>query len=95
MYTNICTRHGLHIMREFMKLFATQLPEDFPVESVLLALNLVMKNNIFELGASHFKQLDGAAMGAPVACQCATICCAFHETTRLLRKHSRHLLHCK
>ena len=92
MYTNITTDHGIETMEHFFEMFKEKLPKDFPAELILLALHLVMKNNIFELGSSHFKQLDGTAMGTPTANMYATIYYAVHEILRLMKKYERHLL---
>ena len=58
----------------------------------MLALQLVMKNNLFEFGKDLIKQLDGTAMGTPAACNYATIYYAVHEISKLLAKYARHLL---
>ncbi|KAL7523551.1 hypothetical protein ACHAWF_000566 [Thalassiosira exigua] len=85
MYTNIETDHGLEIIEKFFELFKDQLPDRFPRELILLALRLIMKNNVFELGTTYFKQLNGTAMGTPPACMYATIYYAVDEILRLLK----------
>ncbi|KAL7548610.1 hypothetical protein ACHAWF_011884 [Thalassiosira exigua] len=92
MYTNIETDHGLEMIEKFFELFEDQLPDGFPKELILLALRLIMKNNVFELGTSYFKQLNGTAMGTPPACMYATIYYAVHEILRLLKNYEKHLL---
>ena len=92
MYTNINTDHGLKVMEQFLELFKEQLPDGFPLELVMMALRLVMKNNIFEFGEDLIKQLDGTAMGTPAACIYATLYYAFHEISKLLTKYAWHLL---
>ena len=93
MYTNIDTKHGMYILRQFLNLMKDKLPADFPVELVLEAVSLVTKNNIFEFGDCYFKQLVGEAMGAPHAAVKAIIYYAYHEITVLLKKYKRHLLY--
>ncbi|KAL7531397.1 hypothetical protein ACHAWF_003752 [Thalassiosira exigua] len=86
MYTNIETDHGLSMIKKFFKLFKDLLPNGFLRELILLALRLIMKNNVFELGTSHFnKELNGRAMITPPACMYATINYAVHEILRLLK----------
>ena len=82
MYTNIETDHGLEVIEEFIAMHENELPEGFPRQLILQALHLVMKNNIFEFGSSHFKQLNGTAMGTPPACIYATLYYALHEIKR-------------
>ena len=53
--------------------------ENYPKELLLLAMNIVMRMNVFEFGRDTFRQLDGTAMGTPSACMYATIYYAFHE----------------
>ena len=63
MYSNIDTDHGITVARNFFKKFADRLPEDCSTEFVLDALELIMRNNIFQFGDTNWLQLIGCAMG--------------------------------
>ena len=52
---------------------------------ILEALELVMRNNIFQFDNTFWIQLTGTAMGTSVACVYATIYYSYHEETKLLR----------
>ncbi|KAL7523079.1 hypothetical protein ACHAWF_000356, partial [Thalassiosira exigua] len=92
MCTNIETDHGLEMIEKFFELFKDQLPDGFPRQLILLALRLIMKNNVFELGTSYFKQLNGKAMDTPPACMYTAIHYAVHEILRLLKQYEKFLL---
>ena len=92
MYTNIDSDHGLLILKMFIEKFRDQIPDDFPVELILWAMDLVMRNNLFEFGPKFIEQLCGTAMGTPSACMYATIYYAFHEIFCLLKKYEAHLI---
>ena len=91
MYTNIDTDHGMKILEMFIDMFADEISPNYPKELLLLAMNIVMRMNVFEFGRDTFRQLDGTAMGTPSACMYATIYYAFHEITVLLKKYEQHL----
>ena len=85
MYTNIQTTHGLNTLRRWLLVHAQELPQNFPTDTILETLELVMQNNIFQLDNTFWMQLTGTAMGTSVACVCATIYYSCHEETKLLR----------
>ena len=87
MYTNINTTHALDTMKKWLDLFKDQLPLGFPTKMVLDALELIMRNNIFQFDDTYWHQIDGTAMGTSTACSYATIYYAFHEHTYLLFRH--------
>ena len=84
MHTNIDTDHGLHTLELWFELHAHELPPGFPVNMVLKAIELVMRNNIFQFDDTYWLQLTGTAMGTSLACMYATIYYSYHEETRLL-----------
>jgi hypothetical protein len=57
---------------------------------ILEALELVMRNNIFQFDNTFWMQLTGTAMGTSVACVYAAIYYSYHKETKLLRafKHN-------
>ncbi|KAL7541267.1 hypothetical protein ACHAXR_010762, partial [Thalassiosira sp. AJA248-18] len=92
MYTNIDTQHGLEILKRYIEMFKEQLPENYPTKLILMAMYIIMNNNIFEFGPATLEQLCGTAMGTPSACMYATVYYAFHEITVLLHKYSEYLI---
>ena len=54
MYTNIDTDHAIEVIGMWLDSLKDQLPPDFPLEAVKEAMELVMKNNIFEWGDLYF-----------------------------------------
>ncbi len=69
MYSNIDLDHARSIMKSWIESYdpppgKNPLP---PVETILDALDLVMRHNIMQFGDSYFKQLVGTAMGTSSA----------------------------
>ena len=93
MYTNIDTSHGLEAMRTAFIQLADKIPTDFPDELILDALGIIMRNNVFQFGDTHWLQLNGTAMGTPPACTWATIYYGVHERSCLLANFSSNLLY--
>ena len=83
MYSNIDTDHGLETLDNWLKLHKQELPKDFPTETVIHGLAIVMKNNVFAFGDTFWLQLRGTAMGTSVACMYATVYYSFHEETAI------------
>ena len=92
MYTNIDTDHAIEVIGMWLDSLKDQLPPDFPLEAVKEAMELVMKNNIFEWGDLYFLQLLGTAMGTSAACMWATIYFAVHENGKLIPTYESNLL---
>ena len=92
MYTNINTDHAIFVISSWIDSHSSSLPPDFPVNAVKDAMRLVMKNNIFEWGDTHFLQLLGTAMGTSAACMWATVYYGVHETATLIPGHSTSLI---
>ena len=97
MYNNIDTRHTLQVIsRWIIHLYhRRELPTNFPVEAVLEAMALVMRNNLFEWGDLYFLQLVGTAMGTSAAVMWATLYYRYHEVHTILPKQSANLLYFK
>jgi len=93
MYTNIDIDHLLWVVDDWLRLHDSKLPPLFPVATILEALKLVMKHNIFHFGDTWWMQKIGTAMGTPCACIIATIYFAHYEKFTLLPKYNSHLQH--
>ena len=80
MYTNIPTNTAIMLIAEHIRKSVT---EERPKQNdaLIVALKLVMLNNIFCFGDMTFKQLNGTAMGTPPAPSYATIYYGIHEKT--------------
>ena len=92
MYSNIDTDHGIAVARSFFRKFANRLPEDCPTEFVLDALELIMRNNIFQFGNTNWLQLIGCAMGTSAAVNYAYIYIGLLEMTGLIDDFKAYLL---
>ena len=85
MYTNIDTNHAIFAFQSWFDHHKSALPTGFPVKFVLLALNLIMRNNVIQFDDTYWLQLTGTAMGTSTACMFATIYYAFKEATDYLK----------
>ena len=92
MYGNIDTDHGIETARKFLRKFKDRLPQDCPTEFILDALELVMKNNIFQFGDTNWLQLIGCAMGTSAAVNYSYIYIGYLEITELLVNYQDYLL---
>ena len=90
MYTNIPTNTAIMLIARHLR---KKIPEERPKqnEAMIVALKLVMLNNIFSFGDMTFKQLNGTAMGTPPAPPYATIYYGLHEST-FLPSHRQHVI---
>jgi hypothetical protein len=95
MYTNIDTNTGIHSIDRLIVTNQNQLPVNFPKELLLRVLQLIMDNNIFSFGDSHWLQHSGAAMGTPAACTYATISYRNFENSTILTTFAPNLLYYK
>ncbi|KAL3790505.1 hypothetical protein ACHAWO_010636 [Cyclotella atomus] len=97
MYNNINTDHAVQVITWWLRdLESTnQLPPDFPLDAVLDAMVIIMKNNIFEFGTCYFLQLVGTAMGTSAAVMWATLYFAYHEVHTLIPNHGQFLFYFK
>ena len=94
MYNNIDTDHAITVITWWLTDLDTQhqTPLFFPLEAVIDAMKIIMKNNIFEFGDCYFLQLLGTAMGTLSAVMWATIYYAYHEVKTLIPKYGHFLL---
>ena len=92
MYTNIDVDHSILIIKTWLQTFQHELPPNFPSSFLVTAITVIMKNNVFSFGDTHWLQRTGTAMGTPCACMLATIYFSFHERTSILPKYSDNIL---
>lgn len=88
MYTNINTDHAIKVIGEYIRKFRHELPPEFPVEALLEALKIVMKNAYFQYGDKFFHQIAGTSMGTSCACSYATSYYGAYERLEFLRKYA-------
>ena len=87
MYVNIDTDHGLWVLRHWFDLHRMELPNNLaPVDLLLEALEIIMRNNSFTFGDTWWLQISGTAMGTSPAPPYATIYYSYHEETQILPK---------
>ena len=89
MYTNINTEHTLLTISHF--LCTSPKARNLPIEIIIKALEIVMKNNIFRFGDTYWLQINGTAMGTPPAVAWAIIYYAIHEDGTLLPRYKNNL----
>jgi hypothetical protein len=94
MYNNIDTEHAIRVIEWWLNNLDERdlLPEGFPLEAVIDAMQIIMRNNIFEWGSMYFLQLLGTAMGTSSAVMWATLYYAYHEVHKLIPTHGHNLL---
>ena len=97
MYSSIDTDHAIRVITWWIKDLNRRglLPLDFPVDAVLSAMRIIMKNNLFEFGDLFFLQLLGTAMGTFAAVMWAANYFAYHEVHTILPKDGHLLLYFK
>lgn len=95
MYNNIDTDHACSVVGSWLDEMAPLIGDDFPVEAIKAAMNIIMRNNIFGWGTLHFLQLLGTAMGTSAAVMWATLYYGYHETKTLIPKYGQYLLYFK
>jgi hypothetical protein len=77
MYTNIDTDHALPIIANFLRY--SPYCSDIAAEPIIDALSIIMRNNMFKFGDTHWLQTTGTAMGTPPACMYAILYYGIHE----------------
>ena len=88
MYTNIDTFSAMYSIKNFLQTHEEY--KSFPLPAIMDALEIIMKNNVFQFGNCYFYQKTGTAMGTPPACCYATIYYAVREKF-LLNKYQENL----
>jgi hypothetical protein len=92
MYTNIATATALEAFNFLFDHYKKEIPENFPREFFLQALEIVMNRNLFQFDDTFWLQLDGTAMGTPAACLHATISYGIYERNKILPAYRNFLL---
>ena len=91
MYTNIPTHTALNQIGKCLTQHQRKCNGDYPHDAVQSGLCLIMTLNIFTSGDLTFKQLNGTAMGTPLAPPYATIYYGIHEE-KFFPCHSQHII---
>jgi hypothetical protein len=91
MYTNIPTSRALLFISRYLRRNAHRF-DDLPVLAFMEALRMIMTNNIFSFGDTHWKQICGTAMGTPPAPPYATLYYALLEDS-FIDEYPRNLLY--
>ena len=91
MYTNIDTDGALSEICPFLRDNAHRF--DYHADTLIRALEIVMKNNIIRFGDIYVRQISGTAMGKPPAPPWAIIFEGIHETKFLPQWQSNLLLY--
>ena len=82
-YTIINTQHTIDILELWFLLHKEDLPENFPVDLILLGIRRLMEFNVFTFGSQYILQLNRTAIRTNVACMWATIYYIYYEETKL------------
>ena len=91
MYTNIPMHTALNLISKYLTQHQRKCNRDYPHDAVRAGLRLIMTLNIFTFGDLTFKQLNGTAMGTPLARPYATIYYGIHKKN--LPHHSRCIIY--
>ena len=78
MFTNIRTNAALSIIGPYLREKEKEFGH-YHAETLIAALEIVMKNNIIRLGDKYVRQISGTAMGKPPAPPWATLFEGLHE----------------
>lgn len=78
MYTNIPTDKAIALIEDYLTKNQHQFPH-ITVTPLIEALIILMKHNVFQFGDTFWLQLEGTAMGAPLAPTYANISFALYE----------------
>lgn len=93
MYNNIDTEHAIQVITWWLDELQPDLPQGFPIEAVKFAMEVIMRNNIFEWGDLYFLQLLGTAMGTSAAVMWATLYYGYHEVHTLIPRYNNNLFY--
>jgi len=95
MYSNIDIDTGLDMFKILFDKYKDSIPLTFPIEFFLSVLEIVMRNNIFTFGDTHWLQTTGTAMGTPAAPLYSIITFGIYENTQILNRFHRNIFYYK
>ena len=78
MYTNIPTDKAMEKIEWYLNKNNRKWPQ-IPIDALVKALDIIMRNNVFQFGDTFWKQNEGTAMGTPPAPPYATTYYGIHE----------------
>ena len=90
MYTNIATEPALAEISKYLREHESTLFKHYKSETLIEALEIIFRNNLFKFGDTFWRQKSGTGMGISPAPPWATIFFALHEDT-VVEKWSAHL----
>ena len=90
MYTNIDTNHALLTISLF--LWSSPKFKGLPITAIMQGLEIIMKNNLFKFGDTHWLQTNGTAMGTPPSCVYAILYYGIHKLKTTLPKFANKLI---
>ena len=92
MYSNIDLDHARSVMKNWCESYDPEPGDDWPpVDTILAALDIVMRFNIMQFGDSYFIQLVGTAMGTSCAVIFANLYFGAHEKRSILPRFQDNL----
>ena len=83
MYTNIDTDYALWLFKLYF--YHTPACKFLPIQVIFLALEIIMKYNLFQFGYTYWKQISGVTMGVPPVCCFAMLYYSIHKQKLLPR----------
>jgi hypothetical protein len=89
MYTSIDTTISMQTFHDIFLTYNKDIPNNFPGELFLTMLEIIMNNNVFTFGDSHWVQHQGTAVDTPAALLYSLLMFGYHENTQM----SLYLLH--
>jgi hypothetical protein len=72
MYTNIDTAHALEVLHPFLR--TSPLCVRCQADAITIALEIIMRQNVFKFGDTFWRQKSGTAMGTPPGANYAELC---------------------
>jgi hypothetical protein len=80
---NIEPSVGIAAIKEWIEI-TTYLPESFPAQLILEALDIMMNRNVFQFDNTYWHHHVGTAMSTPCAYSYATLSYAIHELLKVI-----------
>lgn len=86
LYSNITHELGIEAMRYWLLKLPNAIPGRISIDFILLAIDLILKNNIFKFNNASYSQIKGTAMGTKFAPSYATLVLGYIEEVKLYPK---------